>query len=168
MPRPAIAKQWVRLLVGLSSLVCGSHAGAFEVQGYSPGMPVPPHVERECVKVKNVDSGVPGYRCNSTLAGEPAVLKIAVFQDKVAGVIFILENGHIGPMLQILKQRYGSPEQPNRHNADYRWSKGSMFLFIKQLHIGGSRGGFRDWGYTVVLADSDLFNQASKANARRP
>jgi hypothetical protein len=129
-------------------------------------MPVPPHVERECVKMRNVDSGVPGYRCNSSLGGEPAVLKIAVFQEKVAGVIFILENGHIGPMLQSFKERYGSPKQPNRHNADYHWSKGDMWLFIKQLHIGGRRGGYSDWGYTVVLVDSNLFNQASKVNAQ--
>ena len=167
MPTPAPAKQRVQLLLGLSTLVCASYVSAFDVQGYSPGMPIPPQVERECIKVSNVDSGVPGYRCNSTLGGEPAVLKIAVFQGKVAGVIFILESQHMGSMLKMFREKYGSPTQPNPHNPDYHWSKGQMFLFIKQLHTPtGRRGGYRVWGYTVVLVDSDLFDKASKANTK--
>jgi hypothetical protein len=161
-----MARRGVQSILGLSALVCASYANAFEVQGYSPGMSIPPRIERECAKVRNVDSGIPGYRCSSILGGEAAILKIAVFEDKVVAVIFIVQNGHMSPMLKAFREKYGPPTQRYRHNKDYHWSEGPRFLFIKQLHMGARRGGYRVWGYSVLLVDSDLFGQASKANAK--
>jgi hypothetical protein len=143
----------MRTLVIAAALVSfTSSATAIEIKGMSPGMDMSALDLTACQTVADVDSGMPGYSCNSTLGGEPARMRIAVYKNKVVAVMFAVENGQMGPTKAALTEKYGEPSQPNQFMQKFQWVNGSTFLQIEGKLLGR--------GYSITLLDFALFKLA--------
>jgi hypothetical protein len=134
-------------------------ASAFEIKGYAPGMDIAAIDTSACRSDANVDSGVPGFRCDTTLAGDKAELRLAVFEAKVIAVIFRVENALMAPTLDALSQKYGRPAKSNQFIEDYHWSKGDVTMGIAERRVTS--------GYQVMIVDLALFHRASAAAAEK-
>src|ERR1035437_7489199 len=108
---------------------------AFEIKGYSPGADIASIDTSACRSAPSVDSGVPGFVCNTTLAGEKAELRLGVFEGKVIAVIFRVENALMRPTLDALSQKYGRPAQRNQFIEDYNWSRGNLSMSIQETRL---------------------------------
>ncbi|MBX3665743.1 MAG: hypothetical protein KF834_08645 [Burkholderiales bacterium] len=80
---------------------------AFEVKGYTPGMDVSMLDLKSCRAIPDADSGIPGYACDTTVGGDPAVARLLVFGGKLIGAVFNLKNAHMRPVLDALTEKYG-------------------------------------------------------------
>ncbi len=150
-------RQRAILIVVLALL--STYAWSFEVKGYTTGEDLAQIDLKGCEAKDDVDSGVPGYVCMTTLGGEQAVLRIAVFENKVVAVLFSVKNALMTPILDALKEKYGSPYQSNRFIERYTWSKGRVSMSIDQNRV--SRG------YSLSIVDHGLFAKASAANKEK-
>lgn len=148
-----------KVLVAALLAIFSSYVFSFEVKGYKLGMDASGLDVKDCSPVKDADSGVPGFRCQTTLGGENAELRLLVFDDRLVGFIFRLKNAHMQPVFDALTEKYGRPAQPNRYMQDYTWSTGGQLLSIKERRI--------DRGYSVLGLDQPLFENARKANAQK-
>jgi hypothetical protein len=147
-----------RIVLVAVALGFSSTAAAFDVKGYAPGMDAANLDLTACEKVSNADSGVPGFRCDRTLGGDSAELRIGVFDDKVVLLTFIVRNGRMTATRDALIEKFGAPVQPNRYIETYQWSGGGQVMAIKE-----NRQNRPDQGYTVLLYDRMLFDKAKAA-----
>jgi hypothetical protein len=137
-------------------------AQAFEVKGVRPGMGLPSAVSKQCEKSADVDSGVPGYVCKTTLGGYSATLSYGVHEQRVAFVIFKVRRGQMLPVLDALSERYGKPMKENPYIEEYDWSDAGEIMTMRQT-IGGQ-------GFSLAMMNRKLFQaarQASKAAASK-
>lgn len=152
-------KTGIIVLVGFLAAF-GHAAQAFEVKGVRPGMDMPRALNKQCEKRGDVDSGVPGYVCKTTLGGYPATLSYGVYEQRVAFVIFKVRRGQMLPVLDALSERYGKPVKDNPYIEEYDWSDAEEIMTIRQT-IGGQ-------GFSLAMMNRKLFQaarQASKAAA---
>ena len=149
------------VIVGLCLLLLCASASAqtFEIKGYSVGVPISTIDTKGCKSQSNVDSGLPGYICNTTVAGDPAILRITVFEEKIVALLYRVDNAMMGPALDVLSQKYGRPSQRNRYIEDYNWSRGRHFMSIEQNRVNN--------GYSLILMDFELFEKAKAAAASK-
>jgi hypothetical protein len=131
----------------------------FEVKGYSAGADISTIDTSACRSSPSVDSGVPGFVCDTTLAGEKAELRLAVFDGKIVAVIFRVESARMTPTLEALSEKYGRPGKQNRYIEDYNWSKGEVSMSIQESRL--------THGYRLLIADLALFRRASAAAAAK-
>ena len=141
-----------RFAIAAAFVFLAPNAGAFEIKGISPGMDVSALDLKACQSVADVDSGMPGYSCNSTLGGEPSVMRIAVYQSKVVAVLVAVDNGHMSPTKAALAERYGEPSQPNQFMQKFQWANGNTLFQIEEKGLGR--------GYSITLIDFALFKMA--------
>jgi hypothetical protein len=132
---------------------------AFELKGYKPGMKLADIDLNGCQQLANADSGVPGYRCNTTLGGEEAVVRLAIFEEQLVAAIFTVEAGQFGAMLDALSEKYGRPSKRNRFIEDYDWHQGQEYLGIKQNTIKR--------GYRVLMLNFSLYDRAKAAQKEK-
>jgi hypothetical protein len=143
--------------VAVLSTVTPSPATAFEVKGYTPGMEISKVDLTGCTKIDNADSGVPGFRCDTTLGGDKAQLRLTVFEGKVVGVIFIVREGRMTPTLDALSQKYGRPSKRNRYSEEYDWTSGDIWMTISE----------EGRGYSVLVVDHALSKRERAAAANK-
>jgi hypothetical protein len=124
-------------------------ATAFELKGIASGANLDTVDLKACRAVPDADSGIPGYRCDSTFGGAPANMSLVVADEKIVGVKIIVEGELMLPILEALQEKYGSPRKANRFIEDYTWTAGEKFLSLKESRIGR--------GYTVLTADLALY-----------
>lgn len=98
---------------------------------------------------------MPGYACDTTVGGDPASVRVLVFEGKVVGVIFTTKNAHMKPILDALSEKYGRPTQSNRYIENYNWRNGRLTMSLKEKKL--------DRGYDILLIDFDLFAAAQKS-----
>lgn len=139
----------------IAALIFSLPSLAFELKGFQTGVEVSTLDLKACAEVKNADSGLPGYSCKTTLGGDAADARVAVFGGKVVAVVFRIESGRLGPVRDALAEKYGRPSQSNRYIEDYDWSEGNQILGIKEQRVTK--------GYTVILMDRTLYAAAQKA-----
>lgn len=132
---------------------------AFEVKGYAPGADIATVDTSACRSVPSVDSGVPGFVCDTTLAGEKAELRLAVFEGKVVAVIFKVEKAMMAPTLEALSQKYGRPAKRNPYIEDYSWLKGDTTMSVEERRLTR--------GYQLLILNHALFSRASAAAAEK-
>ena len=147
------------VLIIIAALGLSSHAAAFEVKGYTPGMDIAAADLNGCEKVENADSGIPGFSCDTSLGGDPATLRIGVFEDKVVALIFHVPNARMKPTLDALSEKYGRPSQNNRYIEDYNWRRGDLVMGIKEQQIRR--------GYSLLVMSTSLFKKAQAAAAAK-
>jgi hypothetical protein len=146
-----------QLAFAIAAVGLAGPAAAFEVKGYTPGMEISKVDLAACEKIANADSGVPGFRCDTTLGGDKAELRLLVFEGTVVGMVFKVPDGRMTPTLDALSQKYGRPVQPNRNLEEYNWRKGELEMTIKDNRVTRS--------YQLLLVDFELFRKAQAANA---
>jgi hypothetical protein len=129
-----------RAMLAIAALGLSWHAAAFEVKGYTPGMEIDKVDLAGCEPVQNADSGVPGYMCNTTLGGNAAELRIAVFERKVIALVFLVPNARMKPTLDALSEKYGTPNRINRYSEDYYWHRGDLAMSIQQERVRAGEG----------------------------
>jgi hypothetical protein len=132
-----------------------AHAGAYEIKGIAPGADVSTLDLRACSAVKNADSGIPGYRCNTTYGGAPAVMTVVAANKKVIAVKVLVEGQVMAPVRDALQDKYGPARQPNEYIQSYQWQSGPDYLQIEERSVGG--------GYSVISLNFDLFHAVSDA-----
>ena len=145
-----------RLVLGLVAILLGlfaAAADAFEIKGYTPGMSLTSAIIKDCEAIPDADSGVPGYRCQTTLGGDQAVLRLVVFDEQLVAAIWTVENGNFRAMLDALSEKFGHPRQSNRYIEAYNWHEGRQSLTIKQNSVERKR-------YSVLLVDFNLYDRA--------
>jgi hypothetical protein len=145
-------KAMVTGIAGVALLVSVVSASAFDIKGFKSGMNVADIDTQKCEKVPNADSGIPGYACNTTLGGDQALARLAVFDEKLVAAVFTVNNGQFRPMLDALSEKFGRPSQPNRFLEEYQWAQGREILSLKQ--------NLTKTGYRVLIMDLSLYNQA--------
>jgi len=146
-------------LLAISTCLFVRDGVAFEIKGYSPGADVSTVDTSLCRGGENIDSGIPGFTCDTTLAGEKAELRLAVFDGKLVAIIFRVAGTLMTPTLDALSQKYGTPTKPNRFIEDYSWSRGNEIMSIKESRLTN--------GYQVLLMDFALFRRARDAAAAK-
>ena len=136
------------------TMVLGSvvGAGAFELKGYKPGTPIAEIDTKGCEPVADAGSGMTGFRCTTTLGGDPAMVQLTVFEERLAGAVFTVEHGRYRPMLDALTEAYGPPTQSNRYIEEYHWSTPRQSLSIAQNAITKDK-------YQVVIVDHLLYDR---------
>lgn len=145
----------------LFALVFCGHASAFELKGINLGDDISSTDLKQCKPVPDADSGIPGYRCDTTFGGTPAVMMLIVTEQKIAAIKIIVEGQIMSPIRDALQEKYGSPSKPNRYIEDYNWSRGEKFLSIKESRMTR--------GYAVLAIDWVLvntFNNKTKNKAK--
>jgi hypothetical protein len=131
----------------------GAHAAPYEIKGIAPGTDVSTVDLKACTAVKNADSGVPGYRCNTTYGGAPAVMTVVVANQKVIAVKVLVEGQVMTPVRDALQEKYGPARQPNRYIESYQWQSGPDYLEIEERRVGG--------GYSAISINFDLYHAVS-------
>lgn len=133
-------------------------ADRFDIKGYSAGVAVSSLDLKPCHAEKHVDSGMGGYICDTTIAGEPAKLKLAVFDGVVAAVIANVDKGMMTPIVDALTQKFGPPSKPNRYIEEYTWRRSQQWMIAETNRVSG--------GYKIMIIDSDQLakSKASLAN----
>jgi hypothetical protein len=152
-----------RLVLGLVAISLGlfaAAADAFEIKGYTPGMSLTSAIIKDCEAIPNADSGIPGYSCLTTLGGDQAVLRLAVFDEQLVAAVWHVESGNFRAMLDALSEKYGNPRQSNRYIEDYSWREGRQSLSIKQNSVERKK-------YAVLLADFNLYDRAKASQKEK-
>lgn len=137
---------------------CGS-ATAFEIKGISPGDSIETVDLAACRAVENADSGIPGYRCDTTFGGAKAIMTLVVAEKKIVAIKMAVEGQVMGPIRDALAEKYGQPSKRNRYIEDYDWNSGEKHLSIKESRIAR--------GYSVLSVDFSLFDAVTQQNKEK-
>lgn len=155
-------KAIARMLVATTVVLNGAgiaQTPAFDIKGYTVGVEISSVDKAGCRSSANVDSGMPGFVCDTTLAGEKAELKLAVFEGKVAAIVASVKNASMTPVLDALSEKFGRPSQMNRYIEDYHWRNGEQFMFLNKKRL--------DNGYDVMILDNALLEKQKASRAAK-
>lgn len=158
---PAVLQKgrFMKTIVICAAILVALPTFAFDVKGISPGADIVSIDRKGCRPVANADSGLPGYECDTTYAGERATMRLIVPDKRVIAVVVRVENGDFLPTLKALEEKYGSAHQPNRFIESYVWRSGPSYLQIEQSRSGQ--------GYSVTTMDFDLYNAITKQKTEK-
>lgn len=121
-------------------LLVAAGVSAFDLKGVTPGDPASSVDLKDCRKTADADSGIPGYRCDTTLGGYPARLSIAVVDERVTGLIYRVDEGSMTPLREAFEEKFGRARKPNRYIERYIWGKGELSMTMEETR--GGRGFF--------------------------
>lgn len=147
------------IVICAAIMLVASPVAAFDVKGISPGADIGSVDRTGCRPVANADSGLPGYECDTTYAGERATMRLVVPDKRVIAIVVHVENGDFLSTLKALEEKFGSARQPNRFMESYVWRSGPSHLQIEQSGTGH--------GYTVTTMDFDLFGAITKQKTEK-
>jgi hypothetical protein len=145
----------LRVQGSVVALLLAANASAFELEGMAPGMQVTPEMVKGCALVKDLDTGMPLFRCESTLEGDPAELRLVVLDNKLIGIEYVVENARTERILEALTKRYGEPVKTHLNIEAHVWLNQEEVMGIGKFEY--------PHGYVLTLYNRRLLHEAQAA-----